>query len=72
MDVRVWIDDAAQEKPVYSRVMEVSKLALDAAGIEIPYHHLQLFLENIDERVWRQAAAFASLSPSVEGSRASE
>jgi small conductance mechanosensitive channel len=72
MDVRVWIGQAAQEKPVYFRVMEASKLALDAAGIEIPYHHLQLFLENVDERVWRQAAAFANLSSPPEVSRAHE
>ncbi len=61
LDVRVWIDDAARERPVYHRVMEASKLALDAAGIEIPYHHLQLFLENVDERVWTQAARLAGL-----------
>jgi small conductance mechanosensitive channel len=60
MSVRVWIDDASREKPVYFRVMEASKLALDAAGIEIPYPHLQLFLENVDQRVWRQAAAFSA------------
>lgn len=62
MKVRVWIDDASREQPVFFRVMEASKLALDTAGIEIPYNHLQLFLENVDERVWRQAARFADLS----------
>ena len=72
MNVRVWIDDAAQEKPVHFRVMEASKLALDAAGIEIPYHHLQLFLENVDERVWRQAAALAELLQPAEAARGRE
>jgi small conductance mechanosensitive channel len=72
MNVRVWIDDASQEKPVYSRVMEASKLALDAAGIEIPYPHLQLFLENVDQRVWQQAAAFTDRPPSAEASHVRE
>jgi small conductance mechanosensitive channel len=58
MDVRVWIEDAAHEQPVYFRVMEASKLALDQAGIEIPYHHLQLFIENVQESVLSQAARY--------------
>jgi hypothetical protein len=39
--------------------MEASKLALDEANIEIPYHHLQLFVENIEDRVWESAARLA-------------
>jgi hypothetical protein len=35
--------------------MEASKLALDAAGIEIPYPHMQLFIEQIEDRVWEKA-----------------
>lgn len=54
MDVRVWIKQASREQPVYFRVMEASKLALDAAGIEIPYPHLQLFIEQIEDRVWEK------------------
>ena len=34
----------------------------DAAGIEIPYPHLQLFLENVDNRVWQRAATLATVS----------
>lgn len=60
MNVRVWINDASREQPVYFRVIEASKLALDRAGIEIPYHHLQLFIENIQESVLKQAAAYLS------------
>lgn len=56
MKVRVWVDDASQERPVYFRVMEASKLALDAAGIQIPYHHLQLFVENVDDQILRRVA----------------
>jgi len=55
MFVRVWIGDAKDEKPVFFKVMEESKLALDAAGIEIPYHHLQLFIENVEDRIWEKA-----------------
>lgn len=62
MNVRVWISDASLEQPVYFRVMEASKLALDGAGIEIPYHHLQLFVENVDDRVWRKAASLPKLA----------
>jgi small conductance mechanosensitive channel len=59
MEVRVWIHDAGDEKPIYYAVMEASKLALDEANIEIPYHHLQLFVENIEDRVWESAARLA-------------
>jgi small conductance mechanosensitive channel len=61
MCVRVWIGDASREQPVYFGVMEASKLAFDSAGIEIPYHHLQLFIEKIDDRVWQRAAMLAGL-----------
>jgi small conductance mechanosensitive channel len=64
MNVRVWIDEAGLEQPVFCRVMEASKLALDAAGIEIPYHHLQLFIENVDDRVWQKAASLPKLAAS--------
>ncbi len=55
MEVRVWIDDASLTEPIFSAVMEASKLALDAAGIEIPYHHLQLFIENVGDDIWNKA-----------------
>jgi small conductance mechanosensitive channel len=66
MDVRVWIDDASRERPVYFRTMEASKLALDRAGIEIPYHHLQLFIESIQESVLQQAAAYLNPQKQLE------
>jgi small conductance mechanosensitive channel len=56
--VRVWIDDACDERPVFHSVMEASKVALDRAGIEIPYPHLQLFVDDIREKVWAKAAQF--------------
>jgi small-conductance mechanosensitive channel len=54
--VRVWIDDAGSEQPVYVAVMGASKRALDAAGIEIPLHHLRLFLEDVRKPMWDKAA----------------
>jgi len=55
LQVRVWIRDAAVERPVFFRVIEACKVALDEAGIEIPFPHLQLFLEDIRPRVWDAA-----------------
>ncbi|MEP7343817.1 MAG: mechanosensitive ion channel family protein [Gemmatimonadaceae bacterium] len=55
--VRVWVDDASQERPIAARVLEACKVALDDAGIQIPFPHRQLFLENVDDRVWAGAAA---------------
>jgi small conductance mechanosensitive channel len=66
LDVRVWISNASRERPTYFHVMEASKLALDAAGIEIPYPHLQLFVENVEDRVWQSAARFAGLGSRQE------
>ncbi len=62
LEVRVWIDDAASEDPVYYRAMEASKIALDDAGIQIPYPHLQLFVDNVEDPVWEKAAALAGAS----------
>ena len=47
LEVRVWIDDASHERPVFVSVLEAAKKALDRAGIEIPYPHLQLFVDDI-------------------------
>lgn len=60
--LRVWIDDAAHEQPVFFRVVEAAKGALDAAGIEIPFPHLQLFVEDIRERVWQGLSRIPSLA----------
>lgn len=65
LQVRVWIDDASDERPVFHRVMEASKLALDKAGIEIPFPHLQLFVDDVRERVWDQAARFPGVGSSA-------
>jgi len=57
LQVRVWIAEAAREKPVYASVVEQSKRALDEAGIEIPFPHLQLFVEQVEDRVWDKVAS---------------
>jgi len=50
--VRVWIEDGELRRPIYARILESSKVALDKAGIQIPFPHLQLFVDNVEERVW--------------------
>lgn len=60
LSVRVWTEDAADERPVHHRTLEACKLALDEADIEIPFPHLQLFLENVEDRVWDRAARLPS------------
>lgn len=56
LDVRVWISRASEEPPVFYRVAEASKLALDEAGIEIPFPHLQLFFDDVRPAVWKGLA----------------
>jgi small-conductance mechanosensitive channel len=56
LSVRVWIDDMSQAMSVSYRTLEACKLALDAARIQIPYPHLQLFVENVDDQVWDRIA----------------
>lgn len=52
LTVRVWIAQAMNEVPVRFRVVEACKVALDKAGIEIPFPHLQLFVDDVKDRVW--------------------
>ena len=56
LEIRVWIAKASDEPPVYYDVVEASKLALDEAGIEIPFPHLQLFVDDVRPAVWKQLA----------------
>jgi small conductance mechanosensitive channel len=62
LQVRVWIDDPSDRPKTICGVIEHSKGALDAAGIEIPFPHLQLFLENVEDRVWDRLAPVLSRS----------
>ncbi len=52
--VRVWVDQAENEVPVKFRVVEACKVALDEAGIEIPFPHMQLFVDTVSDRVWEK------------------
>jgi small conductance mechanosensitive channel len=45
LQVRVWIDNAALERPVRFRLTEACKDALDRAKVEIPCPQIQLLLE---------------------------
>ena len=65
--VRVWLDDAGDEKRVYADVLERSKLALDAAGIEIPFPHLQLFVDDVRPTVWDQMTQHGLTRIQAEG-----
>ena len=51
--VRVWIDDGDQRRPVYASVLEAAKTALDQAKIQIPFPHMQLFVDKVEDRVWQ-------------------
>lgn len=57
---RVWIRDAEREKPVYFAVMEASKKALDKAGIEIPFPHLQLFVDDVKQKAVQRLQSVVS------------
>ena len=52
--VRVWVEDAENAQVLEPIVLEACKLALDEAGIEIPFPHLQFFLDNVDDGVWKK------------------
>jgi small conductance mechanosensitive channel len=44
--MRFWIGDEAIERRIKYEYTEKAKKALDAAGIDIPFPHMQLFIEN--------------------------
>lgn len=48
MQLRFWVNDPLQKYPLYWEYTEKCKKALDQAGIEIPFPHMQLFLEKTD------------------------
>ncbi len=52
--VRVWIADPDHEQATHFAVVEATKRALDGAGIQIPFPHLQLFVDSVEERVWQR------------------
>lgn len=72
LSVRVWIEDAEKERPVLFRCLERSKTALDEAGIEIPFPHLQLSLDAVQEPVWEKLSSLPQITaaPAVESREA--
>jgi small-conductance mechanosensitive channel len=61
LSARVWISDASLEMDTTVAVVEACKLALDNAGIEIPFPHLQVFLEDVKEPAQRGLAGIPKL-----------
>ncbi len=61
LEVRIWIDNPALERRVFFQLLEASKVALDDAGIQIPFPHLQLVMDDVSERVWAGAARLRRL-----------
>jgi small conductance mechanosensitive channel len=57
LTVRVWIHRADREQATGFAVAEAAKNALDAAGIQIPFPHLQLFVDQVESRVWDRLEA---------------
>jgi len=51
---RVWIEHADERQTTHFAVIEACKVALDAAGIQIPFPHLQLFVDSVEDRVWQR------------------
>ncbi len=70
LKVRVWIDRAADERATSYTLTETAKLALDRAGIEIPFPHLQLFVDEVAEKAVDQLGRLPGLtrhsSPSAD------
>ncbi len=66
--VRVWMSDAKDERAVHFATIEACKLALDAAGIQIPFPHLQLFVDDVRPNVWQgwQRARSGALGDSAD------
>jgi small conductance mechanosensitive channel len=60
LELRVWLVDPATERPTLSSLLELTKRALDGAGIEIPFPQRELHL----------AAASRRLEVTVTGSTA--
>jgi small-conductance mechanosensitive channel len=61
LEVRVWIENAGKLRPTEAMIVERSKKALDAAGIEIPFPHLQMFLEDVRDPAASQLAKVRAL-----------
>lgn len=61
--VFAWIEDAKDEKPAFFAVMETVKLALDEAGISIPFNQVDLSIVSVRDEVWEKASQLSLLPP---------
>ncbi len=62
LELRVWIGDAAVETGVFVDALEAGKLALDQAGIQIPFPHRQLFVDGIESGVLEDVARLPQMA----------
>jgi len=60
LKVRVWVESADLRQRIYFKLNEVAKAAIENAGIEIPFPHLQLIVDSVEERVWDRAGKLTS------------
>ena len=60
--VRAWIESADVLPRGTVAIVEAAKLGLDAAGIQIPFPHLQLFIDDVEERVIEKVARMRPLA----------
>jgi len=65
--VRAWIETAEGLQRGTFAVVETSKLALDVAGIQIPFPHLQLFVDDVEERVIKKVVQLRPLAGGGSG-----
>ncbi|MEO1203230.1 MAG: mechanosensitive ion channel family protein, partial [Pseudomonadota bacterium] len=66
LKVRGWVKTGDDRRRVYFRLAEASKTALDDAGIEIPFPHLQLIVDTVEQRVWDGGSAALRASASTD------
>ena len=63
--LRIWVRDAGSRQSVNFAAMEAGKRALDAAGIEIPFPHLQLFWDDVEDRVVQKLTPLTGSGPAA-------
>ncbi len=61
MELRVFLTDPSHEVPVRFEYVEKVKKALDAVGIEIPFPHLQLFID--EAKAFEKSTLFRAPAP---------
>ena len=55
LSLMVWINDSQKALPISHELRQKVKMALDKAGIEIPFPHQQLFIESIPVNEFKEA-----------------